>query len=49
MCRFLLYKGLHPEKDAVLIEDLIVKPAHSIIRQSFNSTERCAVSQLMCC
>ncbi|KAI0226416.1 glutamine amidotransferase subunit [Massospora cicadina] len=32
MCRFILYKG----QDSVLLADLITRPAHSIITQSFN-------------
>lgn len=36
MCRFLLYKGRNP----ILIADLITRPAHSIINQSFDSRLR---------
>ncbi|KAK9720613.1 glutamine amidotransferase subunit [Basidiobolus ranarum] len=36
MCRFLLYKG----KSSVLIADLLTRPAHSIINQSFDSRLR---------
>lgn len=41
MCRFLLFKGKE-EGDSVLLEDLIVRPSHGIISQSFSSRERCA-------
>ncbi|KAK9717339.1 glutamine amidotransferase subunit [Basidiobolus ranarum] len=36
MCRFLLYKGKSP----VLIADLLTRPAHSIINQSYDSRLR---------
>eukprot|EP00753_Platysulcus_tardus_P019431 PLAT7200.1.p1 GENE.PLAT7200.1~~PLAT7200.1.p1 ORF type:complete len:500 (+),score=237.63 PLAT7200.1:67-1566(+) len=39
MCRFLLYKGLSAA-DAVLLADLLVRPSHSIIKQSFACRER---------
>ena len=35
MCRFLAYKGT-----PILLDDLIMKPSHSLIAQSYNSKER---------
>lgn len=40
MCRFLVFKGAD-ETDAIPIEDLLVKPSHSILLQSFQCRERC--------
>lgn len=39
MCRFVLYKG-KTSKEAIHISDLIVRPSHSIIRQSYACRER---------
>lgn len=39
MCRFLVYKGRGP-KQAVLVSDLVVRPSHGIIQQSYASRER---------
>lgn len=39
MCRMVVYKGLGIEQ-SILLSDLIVKPNHSIIRQSYNCQER---------
>lgn len=36
MCRFMIFKG----KDPMVLEDLLTKPAHSIINQSFDSRLR---------
>lgn len=36
MCRFMIFKG----KEPMLLEDLLTKPAHSIINQSFDSRLR---------
>ncbi|KAK6461500.1 glucosamine 6-phosphate synthetase [Scheffersomyces coipomensis] len=36
MCRFMIYKG----RDPMLLSDLLTKPAHSIINQSFDSRLR---------
>eukprot|EP00128_Syssomonas_multiformis_P018318 Colp12_sorted_trinity150504_noHs@30190 len=36
MCRFVLYKGKYP----ILLGDLLTRPTHSIIRQSFDSRQR---------
>ena len=36
MCRFILFKG----EDSVLLADLLTRPAHSIINQSFDSRLR---------
>ncbi|ODQ78169.1 hypothetical protein BABINDRAFT_162840 [Babjeviella inositovora NRRL Y-12698] len=36
MCRFMIYKGTDP----ILLENLLTKPAHSIINQSFDSRLR---------
>ena len=38
-CRFLVYKG-RDERFRVRISDLVVKPSHSIITQSFSCRER---------
>ncbi|MDR3740816.1 MAG: hypothetical protein P4L40_17510 [Terracidiphilus sp.] len=39
MCRFLVYKG-RDRRFRVRLSDLIVKPVHSIIHQSFDCRER---------
>ena len=39
MCRFIVYKGRAARQD-VLMADLVVTPAHSIIKQSFDCRER---------
>ena len=39
MCRFLVYKS-RTSKEAILISNLIVKPSHSILRQSYDCRER---------
>ncbi|OQS02528.1 hypothetical protein THRCLA_05104 [Thraustotheca clavata] len=39
MCRMTIYKGLGLDQ-SILLADLIVKPKHSIIHQSYNCTER---------
>ncbi|EQC32108.1 hypothetical protein SDRG_10304 [Saprolegnia diclina VS20] len=39
MCRMTIYKGLGLEQ-SILLADLIVKPKHSIIHQSYSCTER---------
>ena len=36
MCRFTMFKG----KRAILLANLIVRPQHSIIKQSYNCLER---------
>ncbi|KAI9228980.1 MAG: N-terminal nucleophile aminohydrolase [Piptocephalis tieghemiana] len=41
MCRFLLFKG----HDPILLADLLTRPAHSIINQSFNCRLRIDASQ----
>ena len=36
MCRFMIYKG----REEMVLSDLLTKPAHSIINQSFDSRLR---------
>lgn len=43
MCRFLVYHG---RKKRLKLADLLTKPTHSIIHQSFNSKERFNLSPL---
>ena len=38
-CRFLVYKG-RDDRSRVRMSDLVVKPSHSIITQSFSCKER---------
>eukprot|EP01138_Halocafeteria_seosinensis_P005632 gb/GECG01005757.1/.p1 GENE.gb/GECG01005757.1/~~gb/GECG01005757.1/.p1 ORF type:complete len:247 (+),score=23.45 gb/GECG01005757.1/:1-741(+) len=39
MCRLIVYKGRNKQY-AVTLSDLVVRPSHSIIKQSFGCTER---------
>lgn len=39
MCRFIVYKGRGVGQE-ILLGDLVVRPSHSIIKQSFGCKER---------